>query len=127
MVLSPRPQGELENAGRVLSKAVIKAAQILQISNAVLSQVLGVSEATVSRMAREQYLLEQGTKPYELAQLFVRLFRSLGAVTGSDDVSSRSWLTNANAALRARPIDLIQTIEGLTRTLSYVDSRRAPI
>jgi hypothetical protein len=32
-----------------------------------------------------------------------------------------------NIALRGRPIDLIQTITGLTSAVAYVDSRRARI
>jgi hypothetical protein len=59
--------------------------------------------------------------------LFVRLFRSLDAITGSDDNTSRSWFRGDNVALRGRPIDLIQTVSGLIGVLTYVDSRRAPI
>jgi len=81
----------------------------------------------VSRMKTGAYVLTPDTKPFELAQLFVRLFRSLDAITGSDDNTSRSWFRGDNVALRGRPIDLIQTVSGLIGVLTYVDSRRAPI
>lgn len=112
---------------RVLSKAVIRAAEHLGLSGKVLAEVLGLSEATVSRMKSGQYQLAATDKAFELAALFVRLFRSLDAITGGDDESSRSWLRAQNTVLRARPIDLIQTIRGLTETVMYVDSRRAKI
>ena len=111
----------------ILSKAVARSAVLLGVSNAVIARVLGVSEATMSRLKSGTYVLERGSKPYELAQLFVRLFRSLNSITGGDDAASRSWLVTPNTALEARPLDLIQTIPGLFATLAYVDSRRAPL
>lgn len=111
----------------VLSKATLRAAEHLDLSGKALSEVLGLSEATVSRMKSGQYHLAASDKAFELAALFVRLFRSLDAITGGDDESSRTWLRVENTVLRARPIDLIQTIRGLTETVMYVDSRRAKI
>lgn len=111
----------------VLSKAVIRAAEHLDIPGKTLSEIIGLSEATVSRMKSGQYHLAGADKSFELAALFVRLFRSLDAITGGDDESSRSWLRSENTVLHARPIDLIQTIRGLTETVMYVDSRRAKI
>ncbi|MBM3522900.1 MAG: DUF2384 domain-containing protein, partial [Alphaproteobacteria bacterium] len=110
-----------------LAKATLRAADFLEISSAVLARILGLSEASVSRLKRGQYVLTRGTKEFELAVLFVRLFRGIDSLMGSDDVASRSWLSVKNLALGARPIDLIQTITGLTDTIAYVDSRRAII
>ena len=62
----------------------MRAADLLDITARMLASVIGVSEATVSRMRREEFLLERGTKPFELAVLFVRLFRSLDAIVGGD-------------------------------------------
>jgi hypothetical protein len=110
---------------RVLSKAAVRAAEHLGISNALLGTILGISDASVSRLKAGNYLLPRGSKHFELAQLFVRLFRGLDAIMGGDDKASRSWLRSENLALRGRPIDLIQTVTGLTNTVAYVDSRRA--
>ena len=64
-------------------------------------------------------------KPFELAVLFVRLYRSLDAVVGGDDAVARVWLTNDNIALDAKPIELIQTVAGLANVIQYLDARRA--
>jgi hypothetical protein len=109
----------------VITKAVIRAAERLGVTSRTLAHVLGVSEATVSRMRRREFLLERGTKPYELAVLFVRLFRSLDAIAGGDAVVARAWLRNANTALGARPLEKILTIAGLVDVIAYLDSRRA--
>ena len=77
----PRPAAE---AG-VVTEAVIRAADQLGVNAKSLSSVLGVSEATVSRMRRKDFLLERGSKPFELGVLFVRLFRSLDAIVGGDE------------------------------------------
>ncbi|MDF2781042.1 MAG: hypothetical protein K0S96_846, partial [Geminicoccaceae bacterium] len=83
------------------------------------------SEPTVSRLRRGNYRLQRGAKPFELAQLLLRLFRSLDAINGSDDEASRSWLRSDNRALSGRPIDLIRSVTGLIDVAVYLDSRRA--
>ncbi|RUU87167.1 MAG: DUF2384 domain-containing protein [Mesorhizobium sp.] len=112
-----------ENA--VLTKATLRAADLLDITARMLASVIGVSEATVSRMRRDEFLLERGTKPFELAVLFVRLFRSLDAIVGGDAVVARAWLKNVNAAFDAAPLEKILTITGLVDVIAYLDSRRA--
>jgi transcriptional regulator with XRE-family HTH domain len=109
----------------VLSKAVIRAADHLGLTNRLLAEVLGLSEPTVSRLRRGTYRLQRGAKPFELAQLLLRLFRSLDAISGSDDEASRSWLRSDNRALSGRPIDLIRSVTGLIDVAAYLDSRRA--
>jgi len=115
--------GAAENA--VLTKATLRAAELLDVTARILASVIGVSEATVSRMRRQEFLLERGTKPFELAVLFVRLFRSLDAIVGGDESIARAWLKNANTAFDGAPIEKIQTISGLVDVIAYLDSRRA--
>jgi hypothetical protein len=109
----------------VLTEAVIRAADQLGVNARSLSAVLGVSEATVSRMRRKDFSLERGTKPFELGVLFVRLFRSLDAIVGGDETVARAWIKNQNLALEARPLEKIMTIAGLVDVIAYLDSRRA--
>jgi len=112
-----------ENA--VLTKATLRAAELLDITSRMLASIIGVSEATVSRMRRQEFLLERGTKPFELAVLFVRLFRSLDAIVGGDETIARAWLKNANTAFDGSPLEKILTITGLVDVIAYLDSRRA--
>ena len=112
-----------ENA--VITKATLRAADLLDITARTLALVIGVSEATVSRMRKQEYLLERGTKPFELAVLFVRLFRSLDAIVGGDETVARAWLKGPNAALDGTPLEKILTIAGLVDVIAYLDSRRA--
>ena len=112
-------------ATAVVTKAVVRAADSLRLTARTLATVIGVSEATVSRMKRREFGLEPGTKPFELAVLFIRLFRSLDAIVGGDDEVAASWLVNPNTSLDARPIEKLQTVSGLVDVIAYLDARRA--
>lgn len=115
------------DAARVLGEAVGHIAQFWQLSNAKLGAIIGLSGPTVSRLRAGQYRLESGSKPFELAQHLLRLFRSLDSWLGQDDISVRSWLMTRNLDLEARPIDLLSTVRGLLRTSDYVDALRARV
>lgn len=113
--------------GAVLTKAVLAAAVKLDVRSSALAPILGVSEATVSRMRRGGYRLDAGTKAFELGVLFVRLFRSLDAIVGGDEAVARAWLKNPNLALGGRPVELIRSVAGLADVIAYLDARRAPV
>ena len=114
-------------AGAVLTKAAVRAADRLGLSGRQLAGIVGVSEATVSRWRRGESLLEPATKSFELAALLVRVFRSLDAITGGDEVVSRRWLQAPNLALAARPIERMAQVQGLVDVATYLDGRRAPL
>jgi hypothetical protein len=84
----------------------------LGMANKSLAAVIGVSEATVSRMRSGAYTLQRGQKSFELATLFVRFYRSLDAIVGGDQEVARAWLKNPNTALASAPLTLIQTVPG---------------
>jgi hypothetical protein len=112
-------------AGPVITKAAVRAADQLRLTARVLAAILGVSEATVSRMKRGDFALAPGTKPFELAVLFVRLFRSLDAIVGGDGAVAKAWLDNPNLVLDGRPIEKLKTVSGLVDVIAYLDARRA--
>jgi hypothetical protein len=122
----PRPAATVDQAA-VLTKATLRAAIQLGLTNKLLATVIGVSEATVSRMRSGDYLLQRGQKPFELAVLFVRLYRSLDAIVGGDDAVAGSWLKNRNTVFDAEPLTLIQTVPGLMNVIQYLDARRAVV
>ena len=112
---------------RVMTGAVMRASALLDITQARLAEVLGLSASTVSRMANGGYALDDEKKEWELGALFVRLFRSLDALVGSNDEAARAWLCGQNRGLSGRPIDLIGSAEGLVRVVQYLDAARGRI
>jgi hypothetical protein len=112
---------------RVLTDAVLRASALLDITQTSLAQILGLSPSTVSRMASGSYTLDEDKKEWELGALFVRLFRSLDALIGSNDAAAQAWLGGSNLGLTGRPLDLIRTTEGLVRVVQYLDAARGRI
>jgi len=113
------------NESRVVTKATLRAADRLGIKNNVLARIVGLSEPTISRMSKGTYLLPPDSKAFELAVLFVRFYRSLDGVIGGDDVVAAAWLKNKNTVLDGVPLEVIQSVSGLTNAIEYLDSRRA--
>ena len=111
-----------ERKKRVLSKAVVRAAGALGLSQGALAEIIGVSEASVSRMKDGGYML--GPKEFELAALLVRVFRSVDAVLGGHEGNVRAWFGAHNSHLEGIPAVLVRRVEGLTRVARYLDFMR---
>ena len=109
----------------VVTKAALRAADILHIKDKQFARIIGVSPSTVSRMRSGTSPIDRSQKPFELAVLFVRLYRSLDAIVGGDDTVARAWMVNRNTALDSVPLELIQSVSGLTNAIQYLDARRA--
>src|ERR1700761_4313487 len=122
--VSPQFQHAVSD-GAVLSKAVLRAAERLDLSNTALGKILGLSGPTITRMRQGSYTTERNDKAFELAALFVRVYRSLDAVVGGDDRVAAAWLKADNTALQDKPANLIQKVTGLVDVLAYLDARRA--
>lgn len=110
----------------VLGKAVARSVDSLGLTGKVLAQVVGYSEPTVSRILRGERGIDPTAKEGELSLLLVRVFRSLDALVGGDEVKRKLWINTHNNALNGVPAELIKTAEGLVRTLAYLDGMRAP-
>ena len=116
----------LAAASAVLTKATLRSAGFLGLSNSVLAKAVGLSEASISRMASGAKALDVGSKPAELAALLIRVYRSLDALVGNSEEHRRLWMTSYNRALNAIPKEAIQSAEGLVRVVTYLDGARAP-
>lgn len=111
----------------VVSKAAVRASQLLDMKQAELASVLGLSTASVSRLATSNYTLDAKGKEYELAVLFVRMFRGLDALLGSNEEKARLWLRAHNSYLDGVPLQLIQSAEGLVHVIEYLDAMRGAL
>ncbi len=114
-------------AAAVLSQATVRAAEQLDLHQRQLARVLGVSAATASRLAGGTWRLVEGSKTWELAVAFVRLYRSLAAITGGGAQAMRAWLHSDNEALGGQPAERILSAEGLFDVVRYLDAARGRI
>lgn len=122
-----RAAASAPDAAAVLSKAVVRAAERMKLSQAQLARALGLSPATASRLHAGTWRLSPDSKPWELAALLVRVYRSLDAITGGKLDAMRAWLHSDNTALGGEPAKLLGSVEGLIHVLHYLDASRSRI
>ena len=107
----------------VLAKAVLNAAARLGLRQRQLAEIIGSSEASISRLQHGRGIVPD-SKGGELALLFARLYRSLDALVGGDDDKARTWLHAENAHVAGKPVERIRTVEGLVDVIQYLDAMR---
>lgn len=123
--LKPTPLATGPDEAAIVAKAVLRAADALELPAKILARIIGLSEPTLSRLRAGRTQLERDGKPFELAVLFIRLYRTLDAIAGGDRTVAKAWLIGPNTALGGVPLTQIQTIPGLLDVIAYLDARRA--
>lgn len=116
-----------EHARDILTRACLRAADLLSVPQQQLAKLLGVSAATVTRMRQGAYALEPNRKEWDLALLFLRLFRSLDSIVAGRETDARAWLHSDNQELRGKPAELILQVSGLVHVADYLDAVRARV
>ncbi len=110
----------------VLGKSLLATAEYLGLSAEVLGNIIGRDRTSITRLKKSP-ALEPSSKAGELALLLIRAYRGLYAILGGNQAAMREWFTQNNRALAGRPMDLIQNVVGLTRTVQYIDAMRGKI
>jgi hypothetical protein len=113
------------NRKKVLTKALITMADILQLNQKELSEIIGPSAATFSRIFNQSNsFINPKSKEGQLALLLLRFYRGLDALLGGNTSQCRVWLRSYNKHLNGVPVDLIKSIEGLVFVIQYLDAMR---
>lgn len=112
--------------GAILTRAFLRAARALALSQRDAARILGVSEASVSRLAAGRSLAPD-SKEGEIAALFLRIFRSLDALVGGREEDARKWMHAHNLHLGGAPAALVGTVPGLVHVAEYLDAMRGKL
>ena len=110
----------------VLTRAVLRAGELLGLSQRRLARSLGVSEASISRLERGRQI-DPESKEGELAILLVRIFRSLDAIVGGDPSAARAWMQAHNDHVGGIPAELVCNVTGLIHVGEYLDAMRGKV
>lgn len=113
-----------KDQAKVLTKAFIRMTDLLQLSRQEVSVIIGLSEASLSRLFSARTQLDPHSNEGQLAILLLRLFRSLDTLFGGNVEQCRIWLRSNNKHLENKPIELIKSIEGLVHCIHYLDAMR---
>jgi len=100
----------------IVAKAVIRIADSLNFSGRELAAIIGAADDKTYISA----LVSNGSVS-ENAVLFVQLHSLLTGIVGCNAGAASSWLRSYNAALEARPIEMIQSSAGLKVVLNYLE------
>ena len=103
----------------VLTKSVIRAAHILGLPDPKLASIIGVSPHHVAELKNNR-LLQKNEPEWGFGVLLVRMYQALDTIAGED---ARRWLDSENGAFSGRkPIDVIDTPDGLIAVTNYLES-----
>jgi len=92
-----------------------------------LGRTIGVSPASISRLASGKGPLDPKDKSGELALLLVRIFRSLDALVGGDEAKARAWFQAQNDHVSGIPAERVLSAEGLVHVAQYLDAVRGKL
>jgi uncharacterized protein (DUF2384 family) len=112
---------------QVLGKALLRAADAMGLTARALAEIVGVSEATLSRVRSRKAELAPSSKEGQLALLFLRVFRSLDTLVGGSPEALRQWLASENEHLGGAPASLLRTPQGLVHVADYLDAMRGKL
>lgn len=121
------PHATQSDKERVLKKALIRVADKLELSRREIGAIIGISEASLSRLYDDKRSIDPHSKEGELALMLLRLFRSLDTLFGGNEAQCRLWFRNQNSHLGNTPAELVQSVQGLITVIIYLDGMRGKI
>lgn len=106
----------------VLRKAMINLCDQLAINCKELAVIIGMNEASLSRIYENKAQIDPESKKGELALLLIKLYRSLDTKFDGNMQQCLDWLRHYNHHLQAIPAERILHVEGLLEIVSYLDA-----
>lgn len=110
----------------VLAKAVLNAAEQLELKQTQLAAILGVHRTAISRL-KSNPELDPSSKQGELALLLIRIYRALYALAGGDLDWMRHFINTPNLVTGGVPVQQIESITGLVSVVNFLDALRGKV
>lgn len=111
---------------KVLCEALGNLKSHLDLSNEVIGNIIGLDKSSVSRCFQSGEFSHKG-KVNESSLLLIRIYRALFALLGGNKDQMKHWLNTDNNHVQGVPLEKMQTVQGLVRTLEYLDAIRGKI
>ncbi len=116
------PTAERVQDKALVAKAFLNAGKVLGFTQAELADIVGRNRSGLIRDG-----LDPTSKAGELALLFIRLYRSIYALTGGEPEAMKHWISTDNRYFGDTPRQLVRTAEGLVRVTHYLDAMRGKL
>jgi uncharacterized protein (DUF2384 family) len=111
----------------VLTNAILKLANFYGFTGKDLSDIIGISEATATRLNQGKKRISPHTKEGEMALLLLRIYRSLNSLVGNNHEKAKTWLNSKNNYFQKKPIEEMKTVQGLVSVINYLDAMRGKL
>lgn len=111
----------------VLTKAICNLSKLYSFTGKELSDIIGISESSASRLNQGKKFISPYTKEGEMALLLVRIYRSLNSMVGNNHEKAKAWLNSQNSYFQNKPIEEMKSIPGLISVLNYLDAMRGKL
>ncbi|MFT4057912.1 MAG: DUF2384 domain-containing protein [Legionella sp.] len=112
---------------RVLTKAILNLADFYDLSGKDLSDIIGISESTTTRLHQGKKLISPDTKEGEMALLLLRVYRGLNSLIGNNHNKAKIWLNSFNHYFHEHPLKHMKTVSGLVDVVNYLDAMRGKL
>ncbi|AHI27922.1 MbcA/ParS/Xre antitoxin family protein [Marinobacter similis] len=106
----------------LLAKALLNAGKAFGFNQTELADIVGRNRTGLVRDG-----IDPASKSGELALLFIRLYRSVFALTGGEPAAMKHWINTENRYFDEVPRQLIKSAEGLVRVNHYLDAMRGKV
>ncbi len=106
----------------LLAKALLNAGKAFGFNQTELADIVGRNRTGLVRDG-----IDPASKSGELALLFIRLYRSVFALTGGEPAAMKHWINTENRYFDEVPRQLIRSAEGLVRVNHYLDAMRGKV
>lgn len=126
-VALPQRAQAAPDPARVLTRALLRAAQLLGLSQKDTARIVGVSAASLSRLAAGTRPIHPHSKEGECALLLIRIYRALDALLGGREEHVKAWFHAENEHVGGIPAERVKTVTGLVAVAEYLDAMRGKL
>ena len=103
----------------ILATALKRASSLMGISNSLLAKILKIDINTLSTIFKNG--INPDSQKGQVSALIVRIYKSLSQLSGNDKNYIQHFLYNENKYFRNKPINVMETIDGLILINKYLD------
>ncbi len=107
---------------KILSKALLNAAQEMGIGMDVLNQIIDEDCSAIGQSG-----ITPETKSGERALMLIRCYQSLYSLVGGDPEQIKHWIHVFNKGIKGVPAEKILEEAGLIQVVSYLDAMQEKI
>lgn len=112
---------------RVLTKAILNLANFYNLTGKDLSDIIGISESSATRLNQGKKFISPNSKEGEMALLLLRVYRGLNSLIGNNHDKAKIWLNSFNTYFNKKPIEQLKTVTGLVDVVNYLDAMRGKL